>query len=146
MYLDCGASLSKQWHEGERSNNLVCYWFCTYVTRVGGECASVFALICRTLISGASVVVLRGHTPFNGAWLRETTSAAAQAARLALSLLTQSVFFLLCCFNSVACSVTFDSMFPTLLRCLRGPSRVTSRTRSMAPYNLPLTFTLRTWL
>ena len=43
--------------------------------------------------------------------------------------LTLSVFFLLCRFNSVARSVTFDSTFRFLLRCLQGPSWVTSRTR-----------------
>ena len=32
-------NLSKQWHEGEKSNHLVGYCFCTYVTRVGGACA-----------------------------------------------------------------------------------------------------------
>ena len=37
--MHCGASLSKQWREGEKSNNLVGHDFCTYVTGVGGACA-----------------------------------------------------------------------------------------------------------
>ena len=43
--------------------------------------------------------------------------------------LTQSVFFLLCCFSSAAWSVTFDSMLPFLLCCLWGPSHATLRAR-----------------
>ena len=76
--------VGKHWHEGEKSNNLVGYRFCTYVTRVGRACAPghVFALI-RSLVP-LHAVVLHSHTLFNGVWLCETTSAASKAACLAL--------------------------------------------------------------
>ena len=67
---------------------------------------------------------------------------------------------LLCCFNCAARSVTFDSTFPFLLRCLRGPLRGHFE-NTMVPYRrppmlhfkntivsfqLPLRFTLGIWL
>ena len=71
----------------------------------------------------------------------------------------QPVFFLLCCFNSAErchCRSILRFSF-RLLRCLRSPSRITSRTRlcqsttpeaslRKLPYQLPLRFTSGTWV
>ena len=57
--------------------------------------------------------------------------------------LTQSMFFLLCCFSSAACSVKFDSMFPFLNCYLWGPLQVNLKTQCCHIKD-PQSFTSRT--
>ena len=125
--LHCGASLSKQWCERERSNNLFGNRFCT--TGVAGKCAQGVYTELISDCSDNSAVVSPSHTPFNGKWLHETTSPAARAACLVLS-------FVLCLFSlcllfqqdGTLCHVCFYVLF--ILHCLWGPSWV----NMMVPY------------
>ena len=143
--LLCGASLSKQWRTGV-SNYWTGIWngHCTHLTRVGSVVQSRLSYLLWM-------------------WLRETTSAAARAVCLALP------FFLgllsLCPFSSgvsaarrapsclILCFL-FSSVIGRVFRgslwecdgCIyRLPSKLHSK-NTMVPYQLPLRFTLRSWL
>lgn len=113
----------------------ICFWYCfgTYITKVGETCmCNTFALICHSLISGASFTYKLPQQLQEQHALDYLSSWAYSAVLLAQPW---------CCAVSAgrhALHVMFDSF---LFRCLR---KVSSRTRWCQPYRRPPSFTSRT--